>query len=448
MRFIGSFLILVTFLFGVDAFTSKDSVVMGERVILVISAQGKDIKFPEISKVSGFEVTSTEIQQNIEYSNGIMKKILEKHYIFVPLKSIDITPYEVEVDGKKEFTKSLHVEVKKVDYTNGPFTLEMKVKKQDVMQFEAVPIEFIFRRDRDYTIRDLRFSAPKFASFWVKNGKKSKPYLDNKFIAQKMQFFIFPQKSGDFNISPARVDVGIMSKTKDAFNVLSNQLNWKTVFSNTVPLHVNKLVGTNLYGDFYISLHVDKKNIEQNEGINVTLKITGSGNFDDIEDYKLDINRVNVYSDKPVVKSKAKVENLQGEFTQKFSLASSQNFTIPSLSITYYGAKEKKLVTKTTTPIRIYVKSAPSEKLLQISTIKPDIIKKTMNNYLYIFLAFIFGVGLTLVVIFLRKKQNYKLPRFKNDRDHLKSLLLRRGESEEIDNQIVKIEDKLYKKRL
>jgi len=448
MRFIGSLIILISSLFGAEAYLTKSTIVMGERTILVLSAEGRDVKFPEINSIGGFTITSTRMQQNIEYTNGKMTKRLEKHYAFVPLKSTDIAPFVVEVDGKKQLTKALHVEVKKADMTNSPFTLEMKIKKSEVMQFEAIPVEFIFRRDENYEVRDLRFAPPKFENFWIKEGKKNKPELVNGFVVHKMNFFIFPQKSGDFEISPARVDVGVMSKSRDVFNMLSNQLNWKTVFSNTQTLHVKKLEGTNLFGDFSISLNVDKNNIEQNEGVNATLKITGSGNFDDIESYKLDIKDVTIYSDKPIVKSKATFTDMKGEFVQKFSISAKDDFTIPPVSITYYDSKEKKLVTKKTNPIKLNVKRAEQEKAVQTSLVKKEVVVKQINSYLYLAISFVLGVLVTLLVFLISKRRSYKLPKFKNDRDRLKSLLKRRGESEEIDEQITKLENKLYKKSL
>ena len=449
MRFLGSILFLITSLFSVEAHLSTNSIVAGERVVLVLSAEGKDVKFPEISSISGYDISSTGMQQNVEYVNGHMTKRLEKHYAFMPLKSVDIEPFEVEVNGKKEYTKPLHVEVKKADMTNSPFLLEMKIKKTDVMQFEAVPIEFIFKRDAKFDARDLRFAPPKFGNFWVKEGKKSKPFLKDGFVVHKMNFFIFPQKSGDFELNPARVDVGVMRKSRDIFNMLSNQLSWTTVFSNSLSLHVKELAGTNLYGDFYISLDVDKPQIEAGEGINATLKITGSGNFDDIETYKLDMKDVNIYSDKPSVKSRATIENMQGEFVQKFSISSNQDFTIPSFEITYYDANKKVLVTKKTEPKVIRVKSIQKEKAVQVASMKKtEVVVQTKSNYLYILLSFIAGILLTLIAIFMMKRKDCKLPKFKNDRDRLKALLKRRGESEEIDNQISDLENRLYKKSL
>jgi len=444
MRLLGSLIFLINSLFSAEAFLSKNSIIAGEKVVLVLSAKGKNIKFPEIADIGGYNIVSTGTQESRNNINGVVTRSLEKHYAFLPLQNLDIKPFEIEIDGKKEYTKDLHVEVKKADITNSPFTLEMKIKKDEVMQFEAVPVEFLFKIKENAGAKDLRFTPPKFKNFWVKEGKKSKPKKINGFIIHKMNFFIFPQKSGNFKINPARVDIGVVSKSRDIFNMLTNQLNWKTIFSNSVPLYVEKLEGTNLYGDFSISFQVDKKEIEANEGVNATLKIIGSGNFDDIESFKLNIKEANIYSDKPTVKSIATLSDVQGEFIQKFSISSNKNFIIPAQSITYYDSKTKKIVTKSTKPISLHVKNNTEEKAVQITSAKKELVVKEKKNYLNLVLAFFVGVIATLIILFFTKKRNYKLPKFKNDREQLKSLLKKRGESEEVDSQIKKLENKLY----
>ncbi|MBL0686900.1 MAG: BatD family protein [Sulfurospirillum sp.] len=448
MKFIGSIFFLISSLFGAEATLSKENIVAGERVVLVLSANGKDVKFPVITNVGGFKIISTGTRQNKKNINGTITSSLEKHYTFLPLKSIEISSYEVEVDGKKKLTKPLHVEVQQANTTNSPFSLEIKIKNSEVMQFETVPIEFIFKRDKNYQVQELRFSLPKLDDFWVKEGKKSKAETEGNFIIHKMNFFIFPQKSGDFEISQASINVGTVSKSRDIFNMLTNQLNWKTIFSNTISLHVKELEGTNLNGNFNISLHVDRREIEEDKGVNATLKITGNGNFDDIEAYKLDINEANVYSDKPLVKSQATLVNVKGEFTQKFSISSKKDFIIPALNIVYYDGKSKKIVTKNTEPIAIKVNSIAQESVVVKEAIKEVakeeiVIKKQSGNTKLIF-AFMIGVFVTFFIMKIVSKKKYKLPKFKDDREHLKALLKKRGESEEINKKIKEIEDKLY----
>jgi hypothetical protein len=326
----------------------------------------------------------------------------------------------------------------------------MKVKKSDVMQFEAVPMEVIFKRAANQDVRDLRFAPPKFDNFWVKEGKKTKPVQEGNFIVHKINFFLYPQKSGDFELNPAQVNVGVASKKRDIFNMLTNQLEWKSVFSNSLSLHVKPLIGTNLYGDFNIQASVDKTDIKANEGTNFTVKITGSGNFDDIEAYDLKIDKANIYADKPVIKTFAQSDKMSGEFTQKFSISSTSDFTIPALKLTYFDEKSQKLVTKQTKPISLHVNKENVEKSVQVSSVVPTkskIVKVEVVNYFYIVGAFVAGVLVTLfilLIIYFLKRKKYKVPKFKDDRDLLKEMLKHRGKSKEIDEQILALEENLY----
>jgi len=450
MQLLGKVLILLflgTNLFSAEAVISKKSVLMGERVVLILRASGEDIKFPEISEVGGFDIISTGMQQNINYINGNLNKQVEKHYAFVPTKSIDIKGYEVIVDGKKELTNALHVSVEIANIKNSLFSLEMIVKKENVMQFEAVEIEFRFKRDEKVDVRELRFSPPKFENFWVKEGKKSKSKSKDGIATHSMNYFVFPQKAGDFELAPSRVDIGVMSQSRDIFNMLRNQLNWKTVFSNSQKLHVEELKGTNLYGNFKLDLSADKKSINENEGVNVILKITGTGNFDDIEAFSLDIENANIYADKPVVKNYANEDTLDGEFIQKFSISAGKDFIIPAITLTYFDSKLRKLVTKKTKPVAIKVNSVQKEKDIQVKPTQEIIVTQSTNNYIQASVAFLAGVVLTIligIIIYFMKNKTYKLPKFKSDKELLKALLKYRGKDKEVDLHIEILEENLY----
>jgi len=344
----------------------------------------------------------------------------------------------------------LRLEVSKATAKNSDFLLEMKIAKKEVMQFEAVPMEVIFKRAANKDVRDLRFAPPKFDNFWVKEGKKTKPYQEGNFIVHKINFFLYPQKSGEFELNPAQVNVGVVSQRRDIFNMLTNQLDWKSVFSNMVSLHVKPLVGTNLYGEFDIKASVDKTTIESNEGTNFSIKITGNGNFDDIEAYDLKIEKANIYADKPTVKTYVQKYKIEGEFTQKFSISSNSDFIIPSLKLIYFDSTLEKLVTKKTKPISLHVNSLKEEKSVQISStvpVKNKIIKVEVLNYYYIFGAFLLGVLITIFILlafYFLKKKEYTVPKFKSDRDLLKEMLKHRGKSDDIDKQILALEENLY----
>jgi len=453
MKLIGKIVFLIFLAlnsYGATAFLSKNSVILGESVVLVIQASGEDIKFPDISDIKGFTISSTGTQKSVQNINGKVTQTLEKQYEFLPTKSINVPSFSVEVDGKKQKTEPLHVEVAKATLKNSNFFLQMKVKKENVMQFEAIPVQIIFKRAANQQVKDLRFAPPKFDNFWVKQGKKIEPVQEGNFIVHTINLFLYPQKSGDYKLNPAQVRVGLASQSRDIFNTFTNQLRWKNIFSNSLSLHVKPLIGTNLYGNFDIKATVDKKSINSNEGTNFTISINGEGNFDDIAAYSLKINEANVYADKPEIKTFANGEKMDGTFSQKFSISSHSNFTIPSISITFFDAKLQKLVTKKTNPILINVKSLTAEKSVQISPSKQlsqKIVRVKVTNFYYIAGAFVCGavfVLFILLLIYLLKKDKHKFPKFKNDRDLLKLMLKHRGKNKEIDEQILALEQNLY----
>lgn len=452
MKFLGStilFFIFVVNIYGAQATLSQNKIIAGDKVVLILSAQGENIEFPQIDAIGDFAIVGTGTQQNIEYINGSVKKRIEKQYAFLPTKNLDIPQYQVIVDGKKELTKALHVEVSNATLANSPFSLEMRVLKTNLMQFEGVPIEFIFKREASVDVKDLRFEPPKFENFWLKEGKKSKSETKDGYVIHKINFFIFPQKAGDFELSPARVDAGVISQSRDIFNMLSNQLNWKSVFSNTIKLHVEPLDGAHLYGNFDINATIDKVTINENEGVNLIVKITGIGNFDDIEPFTFSMEGANIYADKPTVKTFLQEDSVGGEFLQKFSISSSKDFTIPEIKLTYFDSKEKKLITKTTKPLHVKVNVTKKEKDILIKPEKEIMLEKSNDNSIEIIVAFFAGLLFAVllgVIAYYSKVKKFQLPKFKNEKDLLKALLKYRGKSAEIDEHIKILEENLYAK--
>jgi len=449
MKLIGKIFFILLFslnLFSATASLSVNKIEQGDRVVLILSASGESVEFPDIKEIAGFEVLSTGLSQSIEYINGKLNKKLEKHYEFMPTKSVDIAPFKIKVDNKEVKTNPLHVEVIKADLKNRKFLLEMKISKNEVMQFEAIKLEFIFKRDITQDVVDLRFLPPKFDNFWVKEGKKQKPYQENNFIVHKMTYFIYPQKSGNFELNPARVDVGLASQQRDIFGLLRRQLNWKSVFSNPLEITVKPLVGAKLYGHFDIETKVDKKKIKANEAVNFEVKIKGNGNFDDIDEFDLKIDGANIYKDKPIVKTTPLEDKIKGEFSQKFSINSDKDFTIPPLKITYYDRDLKRVVTKKTKAVNIVVKGGSKEDIVQIAPVKKEIVKEvSVVDWRYVILAFIAGFLISSLIFYLYfKKRGITLPKFKNDKDFLKELLKYRGKNEDIDKQIKLLEENLY----
>ena len=97
-----------------------------------------------------------------------------------------------------------------------------------------------------------------------------------------------------------------------------------------------------MIGDFNISASVNKIDIKQGESVSLKLEISGVGNFDDIEDIKLDIPNATVYDNKPDVKTKYSDLGYEGTYTKVFSIIPESSITIPSIKLKYFDKKNKK----------------------------------------------------------------------------------------------------------
>ena len=174
---------------------------------------------------------------------------------------------------------------------------------------------------------------------------------------------------------------------------------WKTYFSNDLDVTIKPLPqGVDLIGDFAISASVDKDEIGANEAVNVEIKITGTGNLEDIKGFKPFIDGVSVFDEK-IATGKTSV-------TQKIAFVSDSNFTIPAFSIKYFDKKTKEIKTISTKEINIKVKNAKKKEDLVIKKQNPAHISNETRTFrsdkisnVYIAIASLIGFVLGVLLM-------------------------------------------------
>ncbi|QIR76256.1 BatD family protein [Sulfurospirillum diekertiae] len=448
---LGLFFILTLELFGAHAFLLQPSIEQGESATLVLSAKGESIKFPTIDQIDGFTVVSHQNRQSIELNNGVVTKQLDHYVTFYPDRNVTIPAYEVIVDGKKELTESLHLPFVQKVVTSAhkePFSFEMKVSNTTPMRHEGVKLSFIFKRNKNENLVDMRFLKPTLEGFWVKEVGKDNPHVEGDDVVHTVQYMIYPQKSGEQHIVPAKIEIARQVASREMF---INQLQWKSISSNDLTLHVKPLDGVDLLGEFAMDMQVDKEEIAPNEAVNMTVKITGEGNFDDIEPFKLTLPNATVFSDSPKVTTWMEGEKLKGEFVQKFAINAQKSFEISPLQLRFYHLSTKHIESVTTDAkiIKVLGKtvSSPSEK----GVAEEEKIHTEMPiKWQFDIRSFAFGLGgATLVVLLVGVLYRFKkikiIPRRIQQRDILQKLLKYQSQNEAVDCWIEKLEANLYR---
>jgi len=403
---------------GVDVSISSPVVYKGDIVNFTISADGNNIEFPELQQIAGYRVIGTSSSQSINIINGNTTKTISKTYSFKPNKSVIIPSLTVKVDGDIYKTEELKVRVLKPQASkNGePFVLEMRLNKKEAFVGEAVELQVIFKRKLNAKIDKLQLGEPKLEDFWVKRVQRIEQGSEQDYITETKYYQLFPQKSGEFKIPSLEALIGRIEQRGGGgifndpfFSSFTQQLNWKKIYSNEQNLTVHPLPnGLELYGTYSIKATVDKKRVQANKPINLTIEVAGQGNIDDVKKFNPKIDNTIIYADEPKISSKLIDGVYQGTFKQKIAIIADSNFTIPSMELKYFDKNTKEIKIVKTEPIDIEViggenhlsktktssiEISPNSIIQkpQIKTITKTVKEDSYIKYLFLLVGYILG---------------------------------------------------------
>jgi hypothetical protein len=468
---------------NVEAFVNKDSFKKGEMVKFSITAKGDEVIFPEIKEISGIPIENVTSSMSIVSINGITRKSFRKNYLFKADKNITIPSYKVKVDGVEYQTESVNINVsgKKDIVKELDVKVELKVAKRELYLGEPVEVDLVIKLPINKNIMEYRVENLEFAGFWYELvGEPIKERRGNTFVEIR-RFILTPKKAGELNIGPIFVNIAKAQANSDPmfsndpfFAIITNNyVIWNKVPSNSVKVKVKPLPDNlELFGDFNITTKVDKRKINANEPVNLTVEVEGVGNIGDIEKFQLNIKDAVIYDSEPQIEQYLIKGELKGVFRQKFAIIADKNFTIPPIELKYFSKSKKKIVVKKSKPIDIEVigggkrgtlstinledsKSQNSNLKSEIESVN-DSSSKVKGYDIYslisaVILGYFLGIGNFWLYRKFKKSAREKrsipiikeIKRAKSDRE-LFNILLPYSNSKEISNILDKLEENLY----
>lgn len=420
------FLILNTLEASVIGVVDAQKVQRGDIVTFSLKLVGEDIERPNIYDLCGSDVISTSESRSIQMTNNVTTTDYILTYRFEPNKSCTIEPVEVKIDGKKEKTQAIDITVEKVVASqNDEFSLSLHIAKNEVFVGESFELILMLKQKKSAKIVDNKFIQPDLKGFWVKGEPKQERGEDSEFVVTKVTYSLAAQRVGTLDIAAAQMKIASRKKRRNFFGGFFPEVKWQNYFSNDLSIDVKALPsGISLVGDFKIQATVDKTQVQANEAVNITLKVLGDGNLEDIKSFKPYIDGVSIFDEKIAIE--------QNKLTQQIAFVGDESFTIKPFKIKYLDIKTKEIKEIQTQAINIAVTNAIAKKELIIKRDNNEtlVVEKQVTssntgiNNIWIGLAFLGGLILGVLIMLIKSFNLLSGKKSLNLKDH-KMLLVK-----------------------
>lgn len=312
------------------AAVTKNKVAVGEtfQLVFTLNTSGSNFKAPNLAE---FDVYSGPNQSsNMSYVNGVMTQSITLSYIIAAKKEgkITIGAASVTANGTTLQSNPVIIEVSKGNpgqaggnqSPQNPSTpttenladnlyVKTTVNKTKAYQGEQITISHkVYTRYQLRGFQDVKF--PDYTGFWSQDMPMNNQQIIltnenvdgvNFQVAELKRTFIFAQRSGKLEIEPMMVECVVRKQSKRRSNDPFEQffgggyedavysLKSKSVALEILPLpEEGKPAGfSGAVGDFTMKAQINKENVDANDGVNLTVTLSGKGNIKLVDPLKI-----------------------------------------------------------------------------------------------------------------------------------------------------------------
>ena len=305
--------------------------------------------------------------------------------------------------------------------------LDINISSKQIYESEPLIVELSFESDINNSAIRLESRGFEAKDFEVKKIDSNITQIKKGAYSYRSLWLLKPKKIGKLTIPPQRVVIYRLNKS----SYLTMPKEYK---SPSVDINVKRLPkDTLLAGNLIMSATLNKRQIEANKPITLTLTIQGEGDLTLIPPFNPKIEDAISFPSSPKISQKIDGNRYIGKWIQKIGYSSNRDFTIPSFQIKYINSSTNTLEILKSEPIDISVNS-----------------KADIKRWLIYLSLIIFGAFIAILVskIYNRSKQKEsdiikELKRAKRDEDIYK-LLLPYSNNKNISIWIEKLEDNIY----
>lgn len=291
----------------------RDSIGLDEQALLNVEISGteQNLPDPQMPTLSMFEVYSQGRSSSFQIVNGQVSSSLTYRYVIMPTKPGTFPIDHIAVVHKNKRYKGNSVVLTVLDRgTATPPELEERAQ-DDSGQTRDYFLEAVVDKKNPYVNEQvtltLKFfiavkyygspelTEPTTTGFWTELLGNKAPYYQTingrNYRVIERKYALFPTQTGELTIGRATISATVAAKSRrfrdpfDVFGDVFGRGEEVVIRSSAVTINVRPLpsegrpkVFTGTIGDFTISAMPNKTQVEVNQPVTVTIKISGTGN--------------------------------------------------------------------------------------------------------------------------------------------------------------------------
>ena len=365
--------------------TDKNPALVGEQILIkfTVNSKAKDFKSPNFQGLRILSGPNSSSSSSYSFVNGESKSEITTTYSYYVSASKEgnytISSASVNANKKTISSNPLTIKVvkgKKQENNNIEKNLFITVNttKKNIIVGEQIIVSYKLHTRLELENTELS-QLPNLNGFWKKDLESSSrfkrevidgiPY--NTAIIKKT--VLTAQKSGKLEIDPIKVTCSIritnQRNRRDPFANFFNTYNVREeiISSKKIIIDVKDLPSpkpsnfSGGVGNFEISSKTDKNELNANDALTYTIKLTGTGNIELIKPFVIDFPKdFEVYDPKITEKifqggNKRSIKTFEYLLIPRYK----GDYKIPSYNFSFFDTKQKKYVTKKTQSHRINV---------------------------------------------------------------------------------------------
>jgi hypothetical protein len=412
----------------VSATVNRSEIYSDERVKLTVQINGKITNLPDISlpDLPDFVSYSSGTTQNISFVNGRTQISKSYNFVLAPTKTgkLRIPPMAMDIDGKKYTTPSFEIMVKQGQSPGNAWArsqprqrqsgnqqqqqqqprqldandlfITTSIDKDTVYVNEQVTLSFKFYQgDQVDVMKNPDYQPPQKTGFWVEDlpprqtGYKT---LNNRrYHVTDIKTALFPTTAGEQTIGEASLSLTVREpqKRRDPFSIFDDpffglggrgravKLKSDPIKVVTLPLPTagRPLDFSGAVGSYRMSTKADKTEVEVNEPITLTVRISGTGNIKSVDLPEFaelpDFRSYRAGDSENVSKTNYRIGGSK-KFEQVYIPKRAGAYTLPAVSFSFFDPKSKEYKTVSTDPIQVQVSPAQDRYASQVQNLQAN----------------------------------------------------------------------------